>query len=281
MTTELARKYEALNKPLYSSHLNDFSIPPESSAICSFLAIRVTQRVTEICHQSRNVFSSSVIRGFLKTYGPAQDLDHCDFDRCFPPSLRRSDFLLYSREVVCEVKEFQDLNVPARVERLHAKRPFTQPAFKRAMYSTISNALREAGQQIRDTKHALSLTDALGLVILDNSIPRHLSFMTLLDAAERKMLTGLTDVDAVLCIDDVNAFLDPDGKPIKGAQTVSRGTIRSQRLSELVLQLMTDYSAHQGVPFFPDRTLARGDQRWIVDAHGRYQRYHATFEFQG
>lgn len=148
------------------------------------------------------------------------------------------------------------------------------------MYSTISNALREAGEQIRDTKHALSLTEALGLVILDNSIPRHLSFMTLLDAAERKMLTGLTNVDAVLCIDDVNAFLDPEGKPIRGAQTVSRPNIRGQRLSELVLQIMTDYSAYQGVPFFPGRKLSRGDQYWIVDAHGRYQRYHAKFEFE-
>jgi len=222
-----------------------------------------------------------VIRSFLQTYSRAEGLDHRDFDPYFPPSVRRSDFLLYSREVICEVKEFQDLDVPTRVERLQTKRPLTQRAFKRAMYSTISNALREAGHQIRDTKHALSLTNALGLIILDNSIPRHLSFMTLLDAAERKMLTGLTNVDAVLCIDDVNAFLDPEGKPIKGAQTVSRPTIRGQRLSELVLQLMTEYSAHEGVPFFPNRKLARGDQRWIVDAHGRYQRYHATFEFQG
>jgi hypothetical protein len=222
-----------------------------------------------------------VIGSFLKTYGLAQDLDHSDFDRYFPPSLRRADFLLYSREVVCELKEFQDLNVPARVERLQAKRPLTQPAFKRAMYNTISIALRDAGRQIRDTKQALSLTEALGLVILDNSIPKDLSFMTLLDAAERKMLTGLSDVDAVLCIDDVNAFLDPEGKPIKATQTVCRPTIRAQRLSELVLQLMTDYCAHQGSPFFPDRTLVRGDQYWIVDAHGRYQRYHAKFEFQG
>ncbi len=221
-----------------------------------------------------------MIRTFLQNYTRAEDLDHRDFDPYFPPNVRRSDFLLYSREVVCELKEFQDLDVPARVERLQTKRPSTQAAFKRAMYSTISNALREAGQQIKDTKTALSLTNALGLIILDNSIPRDLSFMTLLDAAERKLLTGLTDVDAVLCIDDVNAFLDPDGKPIKGAQTVSRGTIRGQRLSTLVLQLMTDYSAHQGVPFFPDRTLARGDQRWIVDVHGRYQRYRATFEFK-
>lgn len=94
------------------------------------------------------------------------------------------------------------------------------------------------------------------------------------------METAFNNVEAVLCIDDVNAFLDPEGKPIKGAQTVSRPTIRGQRLSELVLQLMTDYSAHQGVPFFPDRTLARGDQSWIVDAHRRYQRYHAKFEFE-
>jgi hypothetical protein len=222
-----------------------------------------------------------VIRTFLQQYSRAEDLDHRNFDPYFPPKVRRSDFLLYCREVVCEVKEVRDLDVAARVERVQTKRPLTQLAFKRAMYSTINNALREAGQQIKHTKTALSLTDALGLVILDNSIPRDLSFMTLLDAADRKMLTGLTHVDAVLCIDDVNAFLDPEGKPIKGAQTVRRPTIRAQRLSELVLQLMKDYCAHQGVPFFPDRTLLRGDQYWIVDAHGRYQRYHAKFEFQG
>lgn len=220
-----------------------------------------------------------MIRSFLQTYNRAEDLDDHNFDSYFPPHIRRSDFLLFSRDVICELKEFEDLSVPARVERLQTKRPFTQPAFKRAMYSTINNALREAGRQIKGTKDALSLTEALGLVILQNSIPRDLSFMTLLDAAERKMLTGLTHVDAVLCIDDVNAFLDPEGKPVKGAQTVRRPTTRGQRLSELVLELMTAYHAYKGVPFFPERTLASGKQYWIVDAHGRYQRYHATFEF--
>src|SRR5712691_8803543 len=159
-------------------------------------------------------------RSFLQTYTGAENLDHREFDPYFPPNVRRSDFLLYSRQVICEVKEFEDLNIPARVERLYTERPFTQQDFKRAMYSTISNALRAAGEQIKDTNCALSLTNALGLVVLDNSIPKHLSFMTLLDAAERKMLTGLTNIDAVLCIDDVNAFLDPEGKPIKGAQTL-------------------------------------------------------------
>jgi hypothetical protein len=221
-----------------------------------------------------------MISEFLGKYQSAISLEEKRFNVFFPVELRRADHLLFSEEVICEEKKIRNFDAARRVELIRRKGSLTQQGFKRAMYSTINNALREAGKQIRDTRKALDLPNALGLVILENFVPADLSFMTLIDAAERKMRTGLTAVDCVLCSDCVNVFRDPEGKPITGAQTVSRATTRAKRLSDLVQGLMSDWCAYKKVPFLPGRTLAGGDQRWIVDNDGRFQRYDAKFEFE-
>lgn len=151
-----------------------------------------------------------MILDFLKKYEHAINLDDKKYNGYFTSGMQRSDFLLFNNKIICEVKEFSNIDVLKKVENL-ARKPNLQPrSFKRRMYRRISDALRDANNQVGDTKVAMGLGDAYGLVILENVIPEDLSFLSLLDAADREMTSGLSNVDAVLCLDFVNTFIGPD-----------------------------------------------------------------------
>ena len=142
---------------------------------------------------------------------------------------------------MCECKDMRNIDISKRVEYLLGKHEGSRQGFKRDLYHSISSALSKSNKQIRDTKIALDLPRPLGLVILENMIPSNLSVVTLIDAADRKMLNGLDSVDAVLCADFVNIYSDADGNPSRPIQIVTRKTVQSKLLYHLIWRLIQDF----------------------------------------
>lgn len=221
-----------------------------------------------------------MMREFLEKYEQAINLDDKHYNCYFPPKVERSDFLLFDNQVICEVKETQSIKIQHQVEKLLRKENLSEQNLKRDFYNSINKALSKANEQIKQTKDVLSFPDALGLVILENWIQDDLSVLSLMDAADRKMLGGLVNIDCILCLDMVNTFSDSEGKPIRPAQTVARDTDRATKLCKLLNQLIIDFCDQSGTPLFDGFNVEKGEQVWFTDKDGKYKTYKAKLDFQ-
>jgi hypothetical protein len=216
--------------------------------------------------------------GFLNSYSKAVSLDNERFNSIFLAGMRKSDFLLFEESTICEFKEIVNFDAPKRIEHIAKKGITSERNFKRDFYNTIENALSSANQQIAETQTALGIPGALGLVIVENLIPKDLSVLALIDAADRKMGNGLASVDAVLCLDLVNTFVDENGSHIQPAQLVTRGTERSNKLYPLVGNLLEDFSNSRMPPIHRNFNISKADQTWVTDASGRYKSFRGTLK---
>ncbi|MEP0918583.1 hypothetical protein NC981_17270 [Leptolyngbya sp. DQ-M1] len=213
-------------------------------------------------------------------YDQAVNLEGKQYDSCFPQGIERSDFLLFNSQVICEVKQIQNIKIQHQVEKLACKGNISQQNFKRDFYNSINKSLSKANGQIEKSKQALSYSDALGLVILENLIKDDLSVLSLIDASNRKMLGGLAHVDVVLCLDMVNTFSNSEGERVRPVQIVMRDTERARKLSKLLQNLLSDFCKQSETPFYNGFTVAAGEQSWSINPDGKYQAYKAKFDFQ-
>ncbi|MBD1846673.1 hypothetical protein H6F89_25275 [Cyanobacteria bacterium FACHB-63] len=165
-----------------------------------------------------------MMREFLQQYENARDLDSKQYDCHFDQGVDRADFLLFENQIVCEIKEIQNIKVQYQVEKLARRGNISDQNFKRDFYNSINKALSKANRQIEQSRSTLNHPNALGLVILGNLIQDELSVLSLIDASNRKMLSGLDCVDGVFCVDFVNTFSNSEGKPERPAQLLLRNT---------------------------------------------------------
>ena len=223
-----------------------------------------------------------MMRKFLETYNQAINLDDESYNKYFPQGRRRSDFLLFDSQVVCEFKEIQNIQIPNKVEKISKKENISEQNLKRDLYNSIENALSKANKQIQDTKTALNLPDSLGLIILENQIASDLSVLSLMDAANRKMMVpeGLIHTDCVLCLDFVNTFSGADSKPVRPAQAISRDTVSATKLRNLLSRLMKEFCEYSETPLLEDWVIEKGDQDWFIDVTGKYKSYAAKVDYK-
>ncbi|MEM1254477.1 MAG: hypothetical protein AAGI69_18755 [Cyanobacteria bacterium P01_H01_bin.21] len=218
---------------------------------------------------------------FLKNYEKATDLDDKKYNPYFPKKVHRADALLFEKKIVCEHKEFKSkefkgIDIESKLESLHQNNQLTERAVKKKLYKRLEKDLSKANKQIRDTKRVLECQDALGLVILENSIQNDFSVLPLIDAADRKMSKELDNVDCVLCVDFVNTFSTSDGdSSVRLIQVVARDTENSRRLCALLNELIGDFSEDSDTSFSKGFDLKRGNQAWQIDEQGEYQNYQA------
>lgn len=218
---------------------------------------------------------------FLKTYHKAIDLDRDIYNCYFPPGVNRSDFLLFEKQIVCEHKELQKMKVENKVEKISQKGFLSERDLKSALYKRVSEDLSKANKQIEDTKRVFELHDALGLVILENSIPNDFSVLSIIDSADYKLLKGLRNVDCILCLDFVNTFSDPNGEQlIRLAQVISRDTESSKRLCSILDRLMEDFCSQLGFPLTKGVELQEGHQLWSTNPQGKYNNYQAKIDLK-
>lgn len=59
-----------------------------------------------------------MMREFLEGYNKAINLDDKSYDEYFPPGMGRSDFLLFDRQIICEFKVVQNIQIPNKIEKL-------------------------------------------------------------------------------------------------------------------------------------------------------------------
>jgi hypothetical protein len=221
-----------------------------------------------------------MMREFLEAYRQAINLDEKQYDCYFYQGVDRADFLLFDKQVICEVKEIQSIKIQSKVEKLSRQDNLSEQKLKRDLYNSINNALSKANGQIEATKNVFNYIDALGLVILENSIPNDLSVLSLIDAANRKMLGGLINVDCILCLDFVNTFSDSENKPVRYAQVVARDTEEARKLCDLLDQLMRDFCSQSDTPLLEGFHIEKGDQVWLTDKYGKYRTYEAQVDFK-
>jgi hypothetical protein len=221
-----------------------------------------------------------MMREFLEVYRQAINLDEKQYDCYLSKGVDRADFLLFDKQVICEVKEIQSIKIPSKVEKLSRKENLSEQNLKRDLYNSINNALSKANGQIEATKNVLNYLDALGLVILENSILKDLSVLSLIDAANRKMIGGLINVDCVLCLDFVNTFSDSESKPVTYAQVVARDTENARKLCDLLDRLIRDFCSQSDTPLLEGFHMEKGDQVWLTDKHGKYRTYEAQLDFK-
>ena len=216
-----------------------------------------------------------MMKEFLERYEKAMNLDNQEYNSYFIECKDRADFLLFDSQIVCEIKEFSSIEIKEKVEKLALKVPISDQNFKRDFYNSINKVLRDANNQIKDSKEVLNYPDALGLVILENLIQSDLSVLSLIDASNRKMLGGLEHIDGVLCLDIVNNFSDSDDKPVRLSQLVIRDTEKSIKLSELLQKLMNDFCDHSDIPFKDGFVIKEGEQIWQTNQNGKDLAYKA------
>jgi hypothetical protein len=128
-----------------------------------------------------------MIRQFLQTCSFAINLDRKEFDPFFHAGMSRADFLMFDRAVVCETKEVERLAIEKQVQKLASKGKMRTDVFNRYFCNSIINALRKGNDQIADTKRALNLPNALGLIVLENCIAEKMSALTLASASNQTM----------------------------------------------------------------------------------------------
>jgi hypothetical protein len=221
-----------------------------------------------------------MMRQFLEQYVNASNLENQQYDCYFDQGIDRADFLLFDNQIVCEFKEFQNIKVQHQVEKLARKGNISDQNFKRDFYNSINIALSKSNGQIEESRIALHCSSALGLIILENQIHSDLSILSLIDAANRKMLSGLKSVDGILCMDMVNTFSNADAKPFRPAQLLLRDTERSARLSLLLKPLIEDFCTYSNIPMYDGLTIAKGNQVWQTNENGKYYKYEAKFDGQ-
>ncbi|MBA3882807.1 MAG: hypothetical protein H0X73_08865, partial [Chthoniobacterales bacterium] len=112
---------------------------------------------------------------FLNSYPNAVSLDQPEYARQFPRGKDKADFLLFGQEVICEVKDKFNVNMPRQVERVWATRNRAPESILRDVSRPIIKDLHDAARQIRDTREVLALPESCGLVILENHVPGTLS----------------------------------------------------------------------------------------------------------
>lgn len=217
---------------------------------------------------------------FLNQYAKAVCLDSVRFKSLFPDRVGKSDFLLFEESTVCEFKEVKNFDIAKRVEHVAEKNAGSKN-LKRDLYNTISNTLSKANQQIKGTREVLGMPESLGLVIIENQIPKDLSVLALMDAADRKMISGLDCVDGVLCLDFTNTFVDGNGSHIQPAQMVVRNTDRSERLYRLVGEMLMDFGKSNNTPIIGGFHIFEADQKWTMDTQGKYMSFGATLNPSG
>jgi len=221
-----------------------------------------------------------MMREFLETYFQAINLDDKHYNCYFNDGVKRADFLLFDKQVVCEVKEIKTVNVQNKAEKLSRKKDLSEQDLKRDLYDSIEKALSGANKQIRDTKQALNLPSSLGLIIVENAIPEDLSILSLIDAANRKMMGGLVNTDCILCLDFVNTFSNPEEKQFRPVQVVLRDTEQAEKLSEFLYELIRDFCSQSATPLFEDWIIEKGTQNWFIDSNGKYKSYTAKIDFK-
>ncbi len=206
-----------------------------------------------------------MIREFLNQWTPAAtSLDAKGFDQFFRERLKRADFLLFGKEVICECGEIRELDVEQQLAKLSKKDRLPTDVFNRYFCNSIIKKLEKANVQIADTRIALKCPDALGVVVLENCIPTKLSALTLLSAADQLMLHGLPAVDGILCADLINFFQSSDGDKVRLCQLLLRPTERSRLLGKRAAVLMQEFCAAQGIPLKDGFTIERADQLWYT-----------------
>lgn len=220
------------------------------------------------------------MREFLETYVQAINLDDTQYNSYFPDGVKRADFLLFNKQIICEFKSIEKISVQSKVEKLSRKINFSERNLKRDLYDSIEKTISSANKQIKDTKKALGLPNSLGLIILENAVPEDLSVLSLVDAANRKMLGGLVNTDCVLCLDFVNTFSNSEGKQFKPVQLVSRDTKKARILSGFINQLIKDFCEQSQTPLLPDWNIEKASQEWLTDENGKYKKYTARVDFK-
>lgn len=215
---------------------------------------------------------------FLDQYTNSTNLDNQIYNKNFPNGKQRSDYLLFDDKVICEHKEILTFNIRNRVE-IASKKNLSEQNLRRDIYTGIEKSLRTANQQIKDTKKQLDLPHSMGLVVLQNRIPEDISLLTLIDAANRKMMNGLSEVDAVLCIDFINTFSDPSGKSVQPIQIVVRNTENSNQLNKLVNELVNDFSIFLNRPLEKNCDILKGELSWTLDRDGKFKEHKASIIF--
>jgi hypothetical protein len=220
-----------------------------------------------------------MIRQFLQTSSFAINLDRKEFDSFFRASMSRADFLLFDRAVVCETKEVERLDIEKQVQKLASKGKMRTDIFNRYLCNSIINALRKGNDQIADTKRALTLPNALGLIVLENCIAEKMSALTLASAANQTM-PDLTSVTGVLCLDFINYFERSDGDKIRPCQLLLRPTEQASTLSRPCEMIIESLCKHQGIPFRRGFNLDSADQLWHSGPDGMYRKYTASIDFK-
>ncbi len=221
-----------------------------------------------------------MIRDFMKSYNQAIDLDDPKYDAQFPTGVQRADFLLASGQIICEIKEIEKINIPSKIEKINQKNNTSVRYLKRELYNSISLAFRKANQQIRSTNDVLNYKIYYGLVILENMIHDDLSILTIIDASQRKMCTGLDHVDAVLCFDFVNTFYDQNGNPARMIQLVIRNVGKTDAIVASTDRMIEDFSNASCNPLVRDIQLANGDQTWFTRPDGKYSKYTGKVDYE-
>jgi hypothetical protein len=217
------------------------------------------------------------IQEFLTEYKDAESLDSPEFSQFFPSGVDKADFLLLNGAAVCEVKQIENVDFPARAQKLIGKKPEN---FKRDVYSTINVALSKANDQIEATKKALKVSNAVGIVVLDNHVLENSSVIAAIDAANRKMIGGLASVDAVLCLDMVNTFTRLAGDSLSISQCLVRDTSASLKAAEICEKVMNEYCLMIGRPK-RHVVISNARQEWLFDKDKRFIRYDADFKSEG
>lgn len=180
--------------------------------------------------------------------------------------------MIFDCQIICEAKILENTVVKPRIERLVAKGRTSGSSFGRDVYAPINKKLSNANKQILATKEALGYPDALGLILIENTVENDYSILSLISAARRKMLGGLDNVDGVLCIDHANIFSNEEGERVRPIQLILRETERSDRLAQLMDKVMTDYGEHLGVVLPRGFSIEEGGETWIVDRAGNYKK---------
>jgi hypothetical protein len=221
------------------------------------------------------------MQDFLRTYKNAINLDDHSYDDYFPKGCSRSDFLLFDSQIICEFKEIRNIQISSQIEKISQKLNISEQDSKRNLYNSIERSLSKANKQIYATQKALDLHNSLGLVIIENKIPSDLSIISLMDAANRKMMNpgGLENIDCILCLDFINTFSQPDGTLVRPAQLVLRDSKRAMRLSNLVSRIMEDFCHESDTPFSEGWDVEKCDQEWLVE-NGKYKIYSAKIDFK-
>ena len=210
---------------------------------------------------------------FLNSYHRSISLDSDRYKDTFNEGVKKADFLLFENSIICEFKDLLTIDVKNRIEKIGKKEIKSQQDFKRDLYGSIEKSLSHANKQIKRTREILNLPFALGLAIIENHIPDDISVMALIDAADRKMMTGLDGVDGVLCLDFVNAFVDGDGNYIQPAQIVVRDGERGSSLYQQIGVLLKDFSINRNTVLHTNQEIVKADQKWYVKTDGKYSGY--------